>query len=131
MNPTISFISSNYDFIGNSHSVNKHSAAVTGDTAEGECWYIPHHGAYHPHKPGKLRVVFACSANYRGQSLNGHLLQGPNLINTLVGILFRFRKAKVYVSCDIKSMFHQLGVHRRDRDYFRFFWYGDGGEIVV
>ena len=30
-------------------------------------WYIPHHGVYHPHKPGKIRVVFDCSAKYRMQ----------------------------------------------------------------
>ena len=27
-------------------------------------WYIPHHGVYHPNKPGKLRVVFDCSTEY-------------------------------------------------------------------
>ena len=25
---------------------------------EGRCWYLPHHGVYHPQKPGKMRVVF-------------------------------------------------------------------------
>ena len=25
----------------------------------GKTWYIPHHGVYHPSKPGKIRVVFA------------------------------------------------------------------------
>lgn len=27
-------------------------------------WYIPHHRVYHPHKPGKIRVVFDCSARF-------------------------------------------------------------------
>jgi hypothetical protein len=27
-------------------------------------WYIPHHGVYHPQKPGKIRVVFDCSARF-------------------------------------------------------------------
>ena len=118
-----------FEFMDNMVS-NGEAELALGDTAEGECWYIPHHGVYHPHKPGKLRVVFDCSAKYRGQSLNGHLLQGPDLTNNLVGILLRFRKDKVAVSCDIKSMFHQFRVHRGDRDYLRFFWYGDGGKIV-
>jgi hypothetical protein len=26
--------------------------------------YLPHHGVYHPRKPGKLRVVFDCSAKH-------------------------------------------------------------------
>ncbi len=47
-------------------------------------WYIPHHGVYHPHKPGKIRVVFDCSARFHETSLNDHLLTGPDLTNTLV-----------------------------------------------
>ena len=55
-------------------------------------WYIPHHGVYHPKKPDKLRVVFDCSAEFQGHSLNRHLLQGPDLTNSLVGVLCRFRE---------------------------------------
>lgn len=39
-------------------------------------WYIPHHGVYHKKKPGKIRVVFDCSASHHGFSLNQQLLQG-------------------------------------------------------
>ena len=39
-------------------------------------WYIPHHGVYHPHKPGKIRIVFDCSAKFLGKSLNGMLYKG-------------------------------------------------------
>ena len=46
-------------------------------------WYIPHHGVYHPKKPGKIRVVFDASAECKGESLNKHLLQGPDLTNSL------------------------------------------------
>ena len=41
----------------------------------GKTWFIPHHGVYHPHKPGKIRVVFDCSAKYKGKSLNDLLLR--------------------------------------------------------
>ena len=27
-------------------------------TKNGQVWYIPHHGVYHPKKPGQVRVVF-------------------------------------------------------------------------
>ena len=30
-------------------------------TKNGQVRYIPHHGVYHPKKPGKIRVVFDCS----------------------------------------------------------------------
>ena len=56
------------------------------DRADGKVWYLPHHGVVHPRKL-KLRVVFDCSAKYAGTSLNEQLLQGPDLMNSLVGVL--------------------------------------------
>ncbi|XP_073766183.1 uncharacterized protein isoform X2 [Danio rerio] len=89
-------------------------------------WYIPHHGVYHPKKPGKIRVVFDCSARFQGTSLNDHLLTGPELTNTLVGVLCRFRKNPVAIMCDIERMFHQFHVKAEDRDYLRFLWWDNG-----
>jgi len=37
--------------------------------------YVPHHGVFHPKKPGKIRVVFDCSARYAGTSLNQNCYQ--------------------------------------------------------
>ena len=36
------------------------------NSKSGKTCYIPHHGVVHPAKPGKVRVVFDCSAKYRG-----------------------------------------------------------------
>ena len=36
----------------------------------GRTWYLPHHGVYHSHSPSKLRVVFDCSAELNGGSIN-------------------------------------------------------------
>ena len=49
--------------------------------------YVPHHGVYHPAKPSRIRVVFDCSAVYKGTSLNKNLLQGLDLMNSLMGVL--------------------------------------------
>lgn len=89
-------------------------------------WYIPHHGVYHPQKPGKIRVVFDCSAKFEGLSLNDHLLTGPELTNNLVGVLCRFRKGPVAIMCDIERMFYQFHVRAEDQDYLRFLWWDDG-----
>ena len=96
------------------------------EQANGRVWYLPHHGVYHPKKPGKLRVVFDCSASFEGQTLNEHLLSGPDLINSLTGVLLRFRKEEVAIICDIEAMFHQVKVTTEYRDFFRFLWWNDG-----
>ena len=89
-------------------------------------WYIPHHGVYHPQKPGKIRVVFDCSARYQGTCLNDHLLQGPDLLNSLMGVLCRFRKGRIAFSCDIEKMFHQFHVYPPHKDFLRFLWWENG-----
>ncbi|KAK3738374.1 hypothetical protein QZH41_005730 [Actinostola sp. cb2023] len=90
---------------------------------DGKVWYIPHHGVYHPKKPEKIRVVFDCSATFKGESLNKQLLQGPDLANSLVGVLCRFRLEPIAFMCDIEKMFHQVKVRNDCRDYLRFLWW--------
>ena len=85
-------------------------------------WYVPHHAVCHPQKPDKVRVVFDCAAECDGVSLNSKLLSGPDLTNSLVSVLLRFRKEQVAVVGDIEAMFHQVKVSPVDRDAFRFVW---------
>ena len=85
-------------------------------------WCILHQGFYHPKKPEKIQVVFNCSAEFQGHSLNRHFLQGPDLTNSLVGVLCRFRQGKVVVACDIEGMFHQVRVNEEHCSYLRFLW---------
>ena len=92
---------------------------------DGRVWYLPHHGVYHPKKK-KLRVVFDCAARYQGTSLNDQLLPGPNLTNTLVGTLLRFRQEEIAVMGDINSMFHQVRLPPQDASFQRFLWWTDG-----
>lgn len=75
---------------------------------------------YHPKKI-KLRVVFNCTASFQGRSLNGELLQGPDLTNTLVGVLLRSREEPIAMMADIKLMFYQVSVPKEDADLLRFF----------
>lgn len=82
-------------------------------------------GVYHP-KKRKLQVVFDCMASYQDTSLNKELLQGPDLTNTLVGVLLRFHEEPVALMADIESMFYQVNVPERDADLLRFLWWPDG-----
>ena len=94
--------------------------------ADGKVWYIPHHGVYHQRKPDKIRVVFDCSAQLQGTSLNKELLQGPDLTNNLIGVLLRFRQDPVAAMGDVQAMFHQVRVPVADRDLLRFLWWPNG-----
>ena len=98
---------------------------VSSLAQEGAKWYIPHHGVYHP-KKNKIRVVFDCSARFKGTSLNNHLLSGPDLTNSLTGVLCRFRRYPYAITCDVEKMFHQFMVCPNDRDYLRFLWWPNG-----
>ncbi|XP_046552249.1 uncharacterized protein LOC124261926 [Haliotis rubra] len=92
----------------------------------GRIWYLPHRGVYHPKKPNKVRVVFDCSAKYGGLSINDVLLQGPDLANSHIGVLARFRSDQVAFMVDVEAMFHQVKVPREHQDYLRFLWWPNG-----
>ena len=92
----------------------------------GKTYYIPHHGIYHRSKPGKIRVVFDCSAEFNDKSINKELLSGPDLTNHLVGVLIRFCQEQVAVIGDIESMFYQVWVSEEHRSLLRFLWSKDG-----
>ena len=96
------------------------------DSESGVVWYLPLHSVTHPKKPDKVRVVFDCAAKYHGTSLNNNVLQGPDLTNSLIGVLLRFRQEPVAVMTDVEAMFHQVLVHPKDIDALRFLWYPDG-----
>ena len=68
-----------------------------------------------------LRVVFDCTSPYKGTSLNKVLLQGPDLTNSLIGVLLKFRQEP-----DIKGMFHQVQVSKEDVNLLRFLWWPGG-----
>ena len=89
-------------------------------------WYLPHHPVFHPQKPDKVRVVFDCSAKHHDTSLNDQLLQGPDLMNTLVGVLTRFREEPIALIADIEAMFYQVQVPSADCDTLRFLWWPEG-----
>ena len=88
-------------------------------------WYLPHHPVVHPHKPGKVRRVLNGASKFQGQSLNNALLTGPDLLQSLIHILFRFRQHQHAVSADIEGMFLQVGVIPKDRPSLRFLWRED------
>ncbi|KAL7879941.1 hypothetical protein SRHO_G00021950 [Serrasalmus rhombeus] len=86
---------------------------------ERELWFIPHHMVSHN---TKNRIVFDCSFQSGGISLNDALLPGPSLGSSLLGVLLRFREHAVAISGDVQAMFHQVRLLSEDSPLLRFIW---------
>jgi hypothetical protein len=119
----------NYEAFMNDLISRGHAEIAPEKHDPGKTWYIPHFAVTHP-KKNKIRVVFDCSAKFQDVSLNDQLLQGPDMMNSLVGILCRFRMKPVAITCDVEKMFYNFYVQEQDRDYLRFLWYDTEGKIV-
>ena len=88
--------------------------------------YIPHHSETNINTPNKLRIVFNAAAKFSNTSLNQHLLKGPDLLNSLIGIPLRFRGGQYLIIDDIEAMYHQVNVLKEDTDSLRIY-----GEYIM
>jgi hypothetical protein len=86
-------------------------------------FYLPIH--VDKKKYPKYRICQDGAAKVRGRSLNDKLLAGPDLLNSLVGILQKFRQNPIALTADVKGLFHQIFVDEDGSAVFRFFWFED------
>ncbi|KAL7825870.1 hypothetical protein SRHO_G00336080 [Serrasalmus rhombeus] len=56
------------------------------------------------------------------------LLQGPNLTNSLIGVLLRFRLENIVILADVEKMYHQVKIPPEHCNFLRFLWW-DKGDI--
>ena len=82
----------------------------------------PHHPAFNPNKPGKVRRVCNAASEFEEHSLNKSLLLGLDLLQNFVGIVFRFRRKPFGTSADIEAMFLQVQFPPEDAKCLRFLW---------
>ena len=85
------------------------------------------------HTPSEARPdqVFDSSAKHENLSLNYVLLTGPDLTNSLLGVLIRFRREAVAITADIQQMFYCFNVSEDHINYLRFLWYKDLSNSLV
>ena len=84
-------------------------------------WYLPILAIQHENKPDKVRVCQDGHAEAQKTSLNSKLLQGPDMGNSLVGILLRYRQYPVTIMADISEFFYQFYVSKQDIHALRYF----------
>ena len=97
----------------------KHNGLSQDDAKTSKLLY----NLYHPSKPGKIRVVFNCSADFQGKSINRELLSGPDLTNQIIGIMTRFREEKMTFLADIEAMYHQVLAPDDQQTLMKFLWW--------
>ena len=79
----------------------------------------------------KIRVVFDCSSQQRGTSINENLFSDSDLIRHLVGVLNRFSFGLAASIANIQAMFYQVKVPEKQRSLLRFLWWNEGCEFSV
>ena len=105
--------------------VHEENQKSESESTTGRIWYLSHHPVFHAQKPDKVRVVFDCAAKFEDTTLNDQLLHGPDLTNTLIGVLIRFCQEPVALTSDIEAMFHKVRVNSQDSEALRFLWWPD------
>ena len=78
----------------------------------GKVYYIAHQMALNPaSKSTPVRTVFNCSQMFRGYSLNSSMALGPEHgLNSLHGVLLRFREERVGAQGDITKQYYMLRI---------------------
>ncbi|XP_026828139.1 uncharacterized protein LOC113562571 [Ooceraea biroi] len=108
------------------------AVSLTNDPVSSPVAYLPHHGVVKlSSSTTKLRVVFnGSSPLLTGETLNQHLMVGPNLLPVLVNIVMRWRLHQFVLVADIEKMYRQIIVHPEDRGLQTILWRENSSQEV-
>ncbi|XP_055938027.1 uncharacterized protein LOC129968199 [Argiope bruennichi] len=104
---------------------------VPQEEIKSACHYLPHRHVVKPNNTTKIRPVFKASSKQKGAvSLNDCLEKGLNLIELIPSMLTRFRLYRFGISADIRKAFLQISLYKEDRNFLRFLWHSEEGELI-
>ena len=89
---------------------------------KGPVHYLPHFGVQSASVSTPLRIVFNASSNVNGTNLNSFWSAGPDCLNSLPGILCRFREGYSAFIGDISKMYNSVRISQLDQQCHRFLW---------
>ena len=88
-----------------------------------QIYYIAHQMVVQPESASTpIRVVFNSSQVYQGHSLNNALELGPDILNSLHGVLMRFRGSVCAAQGDVSKMFYMVKLTLPDQMMQLFVW---------
>ena len=97
----------------------------------GKIYYMAHQMALNPgSKSTPVRTVFNNSQMFKGFSLNSSWALGPDIMNSLHGVLLRFREDLVGAQGDISKMYYMIRVTVEEQMMQLFVWKFDGEEKI-
>ena len=98
----------------------------------GKIYYIAHQMAVNPgSKTTPVRTVFNCSQMFKGYSLNSSMALGPEHgLNSLHGVLMRFREDEVGAQGDITKQYYMLRIEPEEEMMQLWLWKFAGEENI-
>ena len=93
-------------------------------------WYVQHLPVLNPNKPDKVRRVCNAASKFGGVSAYDDLMAGPDLLQSLIGVIIRFREKKIALTADAEAMFLQVKVPPADCKVLRFLWRENNTEPI-
>ena len=92
------------------------------DDYQGPTQYISHHPVLKDSVSTPCRMVTNSSFPNGGSSLNQCLAAGPNSLNSMLGVLLRFRCREVAFQFDLKKAYNTMKTGIVERHLRRFVW---------
>ena len=93
------------------------------DSWNGAVWWVNHLTAPNPYSVSTpVRLVWDSSQEFRGVSLNGILLKGPDVLNPIRAVLLRFRDREHVAIGDVSKLYNSVGLEDQEVHVHRFLW---------